>query len=138
MIPVRRRPIRVTMKSREREQTMNVKNRSAVRAGLVVCSVLAVALTGCRTYVVQSPPRTVYVPAPPPPVVYVPPAPAPQPPPPVVVVPPPVQPPVVVIQSENDFYEPLGAYGRWVVVGAYGRCWIPARVEVGWRPYSNG
>jgi hypothetical protein len=56
----------------------------------------------------------------------------------VVVVLPPEQPPVVVIQSERDFYEPLGAYGRWVVVGSYGRCWIPARVEAGWRPYSNG
>jgi hypothetical protein len=44
----------------------------------------------------------------------------------------------VVIHAETDFYEPLGAHGRWVVVGAYGRCWIPARVETGWRPYSNG
>lgn len=113
---------------------MNATKRSAARAGLIVCSVLAVALTGCRTHVVHSHTRTVYVPAPPP-VVNVPPAPAPQPPPPVVVVPPP---PVVVIQSENDFYEPLASYGRWVVVGSYGRCWIPARVEVGWRPYSNG
>jgi hypothetical protein len=44
----------------------------------------------------------------------------------------------VVISSENDFYEPLTAYGRWVVVGAYGRCWIPGHVEAGWRPYANG
>ena len=130
---------------------MNATNRSAARAGLVVCSVLAVALTGCRTHVVHERTRTVYVPAPPPvvqvtpapgpqappPVVYVP-APAPQAPPPVVVLAPPEQPPVVVIQSETDFYEPLTAYGRWVVVGSYGRCWIPARVESGWRPYANG
>lgn len=117
---------------------MNATKRSVARVGLVLCSALAVAATGCRTYVVQPPPRTVYVPAPPAPTVYVPPAPAPQPPPPVVVVPPPEQAPVVVIQSENDFYQPLTAYGRWVVVGSYGRCWIPARVEAGWRPYSNG
>jgi hypothetical protein len=45
---------------------------------------------------------------------------------------------VVVIQSESDFYEPLGAYGRWEVVAGYGRCWVPARIEVGWRPYCNG
>jgi len=116
---------------------MNATKRSVARAGLVFCSVLAVAATGCRTYVVHEPTRTVYVPAPPPPVVNVPAAPAP-PPPQVVVVPPPETSPVVVIQSENDFYEPLATYGRWVVIGSYGRCWIPARVEVGWRPYSNG
>ena len=102
---------------------MNATKRSTARAGLVLCSALAVALAGCRTYVVHSPPPTVSVPAPPPPVV---------------VVPSPAQPPVVVIQSENDFYEPLGAHGQWVVVTGYGRCWRPARVEVGWRPYSNG
>jgi hypothetical protein len=128
MIPARHRPIGMTMKSPEMKQTMKPTKRSTARAALVLCSALAVALTGCRTYVVHAPPRTVYVPAPP----------APQPPPPVVVVPPPEQPPVVVIRSENDFYEPLAAYGRWVVVGSYGRCWIPARVEVGWRPYANG
>ena len=102
---------------------MNAMKSSNARAGLVLCSALAVALTGCRTSVVHSPPPTVYAPAPPPPVV---------------VVPSPAQPPVVVIQSENDFYEPLGAHGQWVVVTGYGRCWRPARVEVGWRPYSNG
>src|ERR1043166_1880492 len=103
---------------------MKATKRSIARAGLVLCSVLAVAATGCRTYVVHEHPRTVYVPAPPP-------APA-------VVVPPPEPSPVVVIQSENDFYEPLAAYGRWMVIGSYGRCWIPARVEAGWRPYANG
>jgi hypothetical protein len=46
--------------------------------------------------------------------------------------------PVVVIQSENDFYEPLATHGRWVVVGNYGRSWIPAGVPAGWRPYANG
>jgi len=129
--------MRMTMKSPQREQTMNATKRSAARAGSVVCSVLAVALTGCRTHVVHEHARTVYVPTPPP-VVFAPQAPASQPPPPVVVVAPPEQPPVVVIRSENDFYEPLAAHGRWVVVGSYGRCWIPARVEAGWRPYSNG
>ena len=127
---------------------MNATKRSAARAGLVVCSVLAVALTGCRTHVVHERTRTVYVPAPapvvhvppapePPPVVQEAPAPTPPPPAPVVVVSPSPA-PVVMIHSENDFYEPLVAHGRWVVVGGYGRCWIPAHVEVGWRPYSNG
>jgi hypothetical protein len=44
----------------------------------------------------------------------------------------------VSIRAESDFYEPLSPYGRWEVVGSYGRCWIPARVEANWRPYSNG
>jgi hypothetical protein len=43
-----------------------------------------------------------------------------------------------VIQREDDFYAPLSPYGQWVDVGAYGRCWRPAQVEVGWRPYANG
>ncbi len=129
---------------------MNATKQLAARAGMVVCSVLAVALTGCRTHVVHERTRTVYVPTPPPPpVVEVTPVPAP--PPPVIVAPPvppqppavivvtsPEPPPVVVIQSEADFYEPLTAYGRWVVVAGYGRCWVPARVEAGWRPYANG
>ncbi len=42
------------------------------------------------------------------------------------------------IRSKSDFYEPLSPYGRWEVVGSYGRCWIPGRVEANWRPYSNG
>lgn len=116
---------------------MNTTKRSAARAGLVVCCLFVGALTGCRTHVVHERTRTVYVPAPPP-VVHVTPAPAPQPPPPVVVVASPAQPPVVVIQSESDFYAPLTPYGRWVEVGAYGRCWIPAHVDPGWRPYANG
>lgn len=118
---------------------MNATKRSIARAGLVLGSVLVIALTGCRTRVIHET-RTVYVPAPAAPqpapqVVYV--QPAPQPPPPVVVVQPP-EPTIVVIQSENDFYEPLAAYGRWVMVGSHGRVWVPARVEPGWRPYSNG
>ena len=110
---------------------MNATKRSVARAGLVLGSVLVIALMGCRTRVVHET-RTVYVPAPA----------APQPAPQVVYVQPAAQPPpeptIVVIQSENDFYEPLAAYGRWVVVGSYGRVWVPARVEPGWRPYSNG
>jgi hypothetical protein len=56
----------------------------------------------------------------------------------------PVAPPVTVgypgmeIRVESDFYEPLTPYGRWEVVGAYGRCWVPGRVEADWRPYCNG
>ena len=46
--------------------------------------------------------------------------------------------PGVEIRAESDFYEPLTQYGRWEVVGSSGRCWIPARVEAGWRPYCNG
>jgi hypothetical protein len=46
--------------------------------------------------------------------------------------------PAVEIRVESDFYEPLAPHGEWVVVGSYGRCWRPARVEAGWRPYCNG
>jgi hypothetical protein len=46
--------------------------------------------------------------------------------------------PTVEIRAESDFYEPLTPYGRWEVVGSYGRCWIPGRVEADWRPYSEG
>jgi hypothetical protein len=41
----------------------------------------------------------------------------------------------LAIHTESDFYEPLTPHGEWVVVGSYGRCWRPSRVEVGWRPY---
>ena len=44
----------------------------------------------------------------------------------------------VEIRTENDFYGPLSPYGRWEVVGSYGRCWIPGGVDADWRPYSNG
>ncbi len=46
--------------------------------------------------------------------------------------------PSVVIHAESDFYEPLTPHGSWVVIGSYGRCWRPGRVEAGWRPYSDG
>jgi hypothetical protein len=46
--------------------------------------------------------------------------------------------PAVQIRAASDFYEPLTPYGRWEVVGAYGRCWIPGRVEADWRPYCEG
>ncbi|MGA2139648.1 MAG: DUF6600 domain-containing protein [Verrucomicrobiia bacterium] len=46
--------------------------------------------------------------------------------------------PVVVIHTDSDFYEPLSPYGRWEVVGSYGRCWIPNGVDADWGPYSNG
>ncbi|HXT41808.1 MAG TPA: DUF6600 domain-containing protein, partial [Candidatus Angelobacter sp.] len=46
--------------------------------------------------------------------------------------------PAVEIRTDSDFYEPLTPLGEWVVIGSYGRCWRPARVEAGWRPYCNG
>jgi hypothetical protein len=46
--------------------------------------------------------------------------------------------PAVEIRSAGDFYEPLTPYGRWAVVGSYGRCWIPGHVARDWRPYCNG
>lgn len=102
-------------------------NLSPLGVGLRCCGVLAaLALAGCTTYV-HEPPRTVYVPTP-----------APPPPPPATVVVPPPDSPTVVIQSEADFYQPLDPYGSWVVVGTYGRCWRPARVDPDWRPYCNG
>ena len=125
--------MRMTVKSGMKEQTMKTMNRLNVRVGLVVLSAMVVAATGCRTV---HDTRTVYVPTPPP-VVHMPPTPAPQPPP-VVVVAPPVTAPVVVIRAESDFYEPLEAHGRWVVMAGHGRCWIPARVAVGWQPYARG
>jgi hypothetical protein len=42
------------------------------------------------------------------------------------------------IRAESDFYEPLSPYGRWEVIGSYGRCWIPSGVDAGWSPYSEG
>ena len=46
--------------------------------------------------------------------------------------------PSVEIVAESDFYEPLAPHGEWVVIGSYGRCWRPGRVEAGWRPYCSG
>lgn len=42
------------------------------------------------------------------------------------------------ISATADFYTPLAAEGAWVEVGSYGRCWRPAHVAVGWRPYCDG
>ena len=44
----------------------------------------------------------------------------------------------VSIHSTAEFYEPLAAHGVWVEVGSYGRCWRPAGVAAGWRPYCDG
>src|SRR5689334_12126061 len=44
----------------------------------------------------------------------------------------------VEIHATADFYAPLTPVGTWVEVGSYGRCWRPAGVAVGWRPYCNG
>ncbi len=105
------------------------------KAGIV--TVLLASLTGCTTYVVQRPePQRAYVPPPPPAPVIVQQAPPPEPAPVVVDQTPP--PAVVVIQQPDDFVQPLSPYGEWITVGAYGRCWRPARVETGWRPYANG
>ena len=37
----------------------------------------------------------------------------------------------------GGFYDELAPYGRWVDC-SYGQCWVPARVEADWQPYSNG
>src|SRR5258706_8162656 len=42
------------------------------------------------------------------------------------------------IRAASDFHEPLSRYGAWVDVRSYGRCWHPASVDVGWRPYCVG
>lgn len=42
------------------------------------------------------------------------------------------------IQATADFHAPLETHGAWVEIGSYGRCWRPARVAVGWRPYCDG
>src|ERR1043166_7497984 len=42
------------------------------------------------------------------------------------------------ITADADFYEPLAAHGTWIEVGGYGRCWRPASVAIGWRPYCYG
>ncbi len=40
--------------------------------------------------------------------------------------------------SVSFFYDSLAPYGDWVTVPAYGRCWRPAHVAVGWQPYLDG
>ncbi len=44
----------------------------------------------------------------------------------------------VQIHAKADFDAPLAPHGTWVAVGSYGRCWRPAHVAVGWRPYCSG
>jgi len=44
----------------------------------------------------------------------------------------------VQISARTDFDAPLAAHGIWVEIGPHGRCWRPARVAAGWRPYSDG
>jgi hypothetical protein len=44
----------------------------------------------------------------------------------------------ISIQAPADFYGPLAANGAWVQLGRYGRCWRPAGVTAGWRPYCHG
>jgi hypothetical protein len=113
---------------------MNESTRLAGKVGFVICTAFLATLTGCTTYVAQPSPGVYYRGDPHPREVYVPP--------PVAYVPPPaieVEASVGFgIRVESDFYEPLTPYGRWEIVGSHGRCWIPARVETNWRPYSNG
>ena len=42
------------------------------------------------------------------------------------------------IHSPGDFYTTLSPYGQWIELPPYGRCWRPAQVESGWRPYTSG
>jgi hypothetical protein len=42
------------------------------------------------------------------------------------------------INAVADFHAPLATHGAWIEVGSYGRCWRPAHVAVGWRPYCYG
>jgi hypothetical protein len=44
----------------------------------------------------------------------------------------------ISISDTRDFYEPLAPHGYWVDRPQYGRCWYPAYVDQGWRPYSSG
>ena len=88
------------------------------RLGIVLYSAVLMALTGCISS--HEGPPTVYVP------------------PPHVEASVSVALPGVEIRAESDFYEPLTPYGRWEVVGSYGRCWIPSGIEADWRPYSDG
>jgi uncharacterized protein DUF6600 len=40
--------------------------------------------------------------------------------------------------SVSVFSGPLSGCGHWVDRAPYGRCWYPAYVSSGWRPYCNG
>jgi len=103
---------------------------------VMASGILSGLLSSCTAYV-QSPPigQPVQVYVATPPAAYV-----------VVTPPPPVYIPAQVVLPErvieihvaSDFYEPLQAYGRWLDVPGYGRCWMPAGVDPDWRPYTDG
>ncbi|HEU0037906.1 MAG TPA: DUF6600 domain-containing protein, partial [Verrucomicrobiae bacterium] len=44
----------------------------------------------------------------------------------------------VQVNAVAEFHAPLAPHGVWVEVGHYGRCWRPAHMAVGWRPYCDG
>jgi hypothetical protein len=44
----------------------------------------------------------------------------------------------VSIHAAADFYAPLAPHGAWIEIGSYGRCWRPAGIAIGWRPYCEG
>ena len=107
---------------------MNQTTSVSAKAGFVACGIVVLTLAGCTTYVEESPPRTAYIPPSPSAVSMGP----------MTAEPALAGATVEVIRTESDFYQPLSPYGEWVVVGSYGRCWRPMRVQAGWRPYTNG
>lgn len=40
--------------------------------------------------------------------------------------------------SVSFFHEQLSPYGRWVVAGSYGHCWVPTSLAASWSPYLDG
>lgn len=40
--------------------------------------------------------------------------------------------------SQNQFYDDLAPYGRWIQLNNYGLVWQPWDLPYGWRPYSDG
>ena len=94
---------------------MNETKHTAGIVGCVLCGAVAVALAGCTTYEAQPQGGGAYY------------EPSGQ-----------TDASYAEIRTESDFYEPLSPYGRWEVVGSYGRCWIPGGVDADWSPYSNG
>lgn len=40
--------------------------------------------------------------------------------------------------SQNQFYDDLAPYGRWIQLNHYGLVWQPLDLPYGWRPYSDG
>lgn len=94
---------------------MNMNIHRAATIGLVCGSAVALALAGCATYDQPSRSSGAYYAAPEQ-----------------------GNSAYVEIRTEGDFYEPLSPYGRWEIVGSYGRCWIPERVGADWGPYEDG